>query len=306
MKKWSPLLIMFAAFLWSLDGLLRRKLYAIPASTLVMVEHIVGVLFLLPFFLRFWPEYKKMSKKTWGIIILTAVVGGFLGTVFYSAALAQVNYIKYSVVILLQKTQPIFAIALASIFLKERLTKQYIILALIGLFAAYIISFPQLQPNFQGQNAEVVAIFLALGAAICWGSATVLGKLVLHQLSFGAATLMRFLIVIPTAFGASLVLGQYYPVSQITLEQWLYFFGIALSCGTLAVLIYYKGLQYTPAKIATFAEMTFPISALFIGFFFLEERLTLQQIIAAIVLLGIILTLSLKFQESSEEKKQDN
>lgn len=305
MKKWSPLLIMAAAILWSLDGLLRRKLYEIHVPTVVMVEHIFGVLLLplwfeslactkiLPRCKTFLPEYRQMKRRDWIIMLLTALVGGVLGTMFYTAALARVNYIQYSVVVLLQKTQPLFAIGLAALVLKERLSVRYLFLAAIGLTAAYIISFPNLVPHLQKSNDELIAALLALGAAFCWGSATVLGKLVLNSLSFGAATFMRFAMVIPIAAIIAVVLGQFYPIQQITGEQWWYFLGIACTSGTLAFLLYYKGLQYTPARIATFAEMMFPVSAIFIGFFFLNESLSLQQILAALSLLGVIISLSL-------------
>ncbi len=300
MKKWAPVLIMIAAILWSVDGLLRRKLYSIPTPMLVMIEHLVGVLFLLPLWPKFWQEYKRMKMRDWAVICTTALIGGVLGTMFYTAALAKVNYIQYSVVILLQKTQPLFAVALAAIILKEKLTKLYLFLAILGLTAAYVISFPNLVPNVQGHSAEIVAAGLALGAAFCWGSATVLGKLVLHRLNFGAATTIRFLLVIPIAFAIAWGSDQTIALSQITTEQWQYFIGIALTSGAMACLIYYKGLQHTPAKISTFAEMMFPVSAVLIGFSFLDEKLLWQQWIAAFVLLGVILFLSLY---SNDEKK---
>lgn len=318
MKKWAPVFIMVAAVLWSLDGLLRRQLYSIPTPTVVMVEHILGVLLLpiwfeslacfkiLPRFKTFWPEYRRMNTWAWVIMLLTAMVGGVLGTMFYTQALSRIHYINYSVVILLQKTQPLFAIGLAALVLKEKLSTRYLFLAGIGLLAAYVISFPDLVPNLQQSNDELIAALLALGAAFCWGSATVLGKLILHQLSFGAATFMRFALVIPIAFFIGIALQQSQSIQDITSQQWYCFLGIACTSGTLAFLLYYKGLQYTPARIATFAEMMFPISAIFLGFFFLNEVLTIQQMIAAISLLSVIVALSLETQANGKNIDQQN
>ena len=301
MKRFSPLLIMLAAVLWSLDGLLRRQLYSLPPATLVMLEHMIGVLIVLPLLPQVWPEYKKMTKKDWLVIFIITIFASVLGTIFYTTALAKVNYISYSVVVLLQQTQPIFAIALAALLLKEKFTKRYGFLAVIGLIAAYFLAFPQFKPQLIGQTGELTAALLAMGAAIFWGSGTVLGKLILKTLSFKAAAILRFSLAIPFAYLASLFLGQTYDLTTVTPTQWLYLLGIALSSGMVAFLIYYKGLKHTQAKVATFAELTWPVSAAIIGWVFLKEYLTVVQTIAALVLLVAILILSLS-QATLDEK----
>ena len=293
MKKSSPLLIMLAAILWSLDGLLRRNLYSLPPATLVMLEHSVGVLIALPWLPKVFKEYKKMTKKDWLVMLAITFFASVLGTIFYTAALAKVNFISYSVVVLLKQTQPIFAISLAALILKEKLDWRFLRFALIGLVAAYLLAFPQLKPSLTGQAGEFNAAMLAMAAAVFWGSATVLGKVILKTLSFKAAAILRFSLAIPIAYVISLITHQTYPLSQVTSTQWLNLIGIALSSGMVAFLIYYKGLQKTKARVATFAELTWPVSAAFIGYFFLKERLTTIQLIAGLVLLGDILTLSL-------------
>jgi len=299
--KRSPLLIMLAAILWSLDGVLRRHLYSLPPATLVMLEHMIGVLIALPLLPQVWPEYKKMTKKDWLVILIITIFASVLGTIFYTAALAKVNYISYSAVVLLQQTQPIFAIALAAFLLKEKFTKRYSFLAVIGLIAAYFLAFPQFKPQLTGQTTELTAALLAMGAAIFWGSGTVLGKLILKTLSFKAAAILRFSLAIPLAYLASLLLGQTYPLSAVTSTQWLYLLGIALSSGMVAFLIYYKGLKHTQAKVATFAELTWPVSAALIGYFFFKDRLTSIQMLAGLVLLADILALSLSTKALDEK-----
>ena len=293
-KRWSPFLIMLAAILWSADGVLRRQLYALPPATVVMLEHAFGVLIALPFLPRVIHEYKKMTKKDWLVMLTITVFASVLGTIFYTAALGKVNYINYSVVVLLQQTQPIFAIALAGLLLKEVLTKKYLIQAVIGLAAAYFLAFPSLRPNVLGLSGETSAAMLAMGAAIAWGSATVLGKLILKTLSFKAAAILRFALAIPIAYLVAVLSGQTYPLSAVTTSQWLSLLGIALSSGMVAFLIYYKGLSGTPAKVSTLVELTWPVSAAFIGLLFFKEVLTPVQLVAGVVLLADIVTLVLR------------
>ena len=293
-KRWSPFLIMLAAILWSADGVLRRQLYALPPATVVMLEHAFGVLIALPFLPRVIHEYKKMTKKDWLVMLTITVFASVLGTIFYTAALGKVNYINYSVVVLLQQTQPIFAIALAGLLLKEALTKKYLIQAVIGLAAAYFLAFPSLRPNVLGLSGETSAAMLAMGAAIAWGSATVLGKLILKTLSFKAAAILRFALAIPIAYLVAVLSGQTCPLSAVTTSQWLSLLGIALSSGMVAFLIYYKGLSGTPAKVSTLVELTWPVSAAFIGLLFFKEVLTPVQLVAGVVLLADIVTLVLR------------
>jgi len=135
---------------------------------------------------------------------------------------------------------------------------------------------------------------LAMGAAIAWGSATVLGKLILKTLSFKAAAILRFALAIPIAYLVAVLSGQTYPLSAVTTSQWLSLLGIALSSGMVAFLIYYKGLSGTPAKVSTLVELTWPVSAAFIGLLFFKEVLTPVQLVAGVVLLADIVTLVLR------------
>lgn len=292
-KKLAPFLIMVAAILWSADGVLRRQLYSLPPATVVMLEHAIGVLIALPWLPKVFGEYKKMTRKDWGLMLLITVTASVLGTIFYTAALGKVNYINFSVVVLLQKTQPIFAIGLAALLLKETLTKRYLVQAAIGLVAAYFLAFPNFTPTVLGMPGETTAALLALGAAVVWGASTVLNKLMLKRLSFIAAAILRFALAVPIAYLVAVLIGQTHPLAAVTSSQWLSLLGIALSSGMVAFLLYYKGLTHTPAKIATLIELIWPVSAAAIGYFIFKEVLTPVQLIAGVVLLSDIVSLSL-------------
>ena len=109
-------------------------------------------------------------------------VGGILGTFFYTKALSYINYIDLSVVVLLQKLQPVFAIALAAIILREKLSQRFIGLAISALVGGYFVTFGTSSIN-DWNDKTIIAALLALLAAFAWGSSTVLGKHVLKHLS---------------------------------------------------------------------------------------------------------------------------
>lgn len=290
------LYIVLASLFWSLDGLLRRSLYTLPPATVVMWEHVFGVLIALPLLPKAIKEYKKMTKKDWLVMFVLTITASVLATLFYTSALAKIQYINYSVVILLQQTQPIFSIGFAAWLLKEKITPRYMLLATIGLFAAYVLAFPQLTPNLSHRPGEVIAAVLAMGAAMFWGSSNALGKMALNNLSHTATALLRFSMAIPLAFIASIILKQTVPVSQISSQQWLSMLGIALTSGMVAFVIFYKGLEVTKVIIATMVKLCWPLFAAIIGWVVLKEPLTVVQIIAAIVLAVDIVVLSLSTQ----------
>ncbi|SVE55430.1 uncharacterized protein METZ01_LOCUS508284, partial [marine metagenome] len=136
-----PLAVVFAALLWSVDGFLRQELYSISSFLVVTLEHAFGALLFLPFLIKTWPEIKKLGQRGWISILWISICGGILGTYFYTKALSYIDYIDLSVVVLLQKLQPIFAISLAAIILKEKLTQRFIGLALLAMLGGYLVTF---------------------------------------------------------------------------------------------------------------------------------------------------------------------
>jgi drug/metabolite transporter, DME family len=296
-KKGYVFFIIVAAILWSTDGLLRRHLHEIPSTSIVLIENIIRLIILSPFISRFIPEFKKMNKKDWIVMITLGVTSGALGSVLYTSALAQVQNISYSVVALLQQTQPIFAVLLAVILLKEKISKRYMLFGSIALISAYFLTFPELKPSFISGNGELIAALLALGAAFVWGFGTVLSKIMLKKLSYAALVILRFTVTVPVVFALNIGLKESYPISLINGTQWFYLIVIAIISGIVSFALYYKGLQHTEVKVSTFAEFAWPLSAALLGYFVLNETLTLTQWIA-----GAILLIDIYFLSSTPKK----
>src|SRR3989344_3940091 len=110
----GPLLIVIAASLWAFDGIIRRSLYILPPVVIVFFEHLVGALILLPFFFKdLFISKSKLGRKEFLAIVFVSLLSGLLGTLWFTTALLQTQFISFSVVYLLQKLQPIFAVGAA-------------------------------------------------------------------------------------------------------------------------------------------------------------------------------------------------
>ena len=292
MRNYLPqLAIITAAILWSFDGFLRQSLYNVPSLIIVAIEHIFGAVLFIPFIFKARKEINNINQQTWVSVFWVSICGGILGTFFYTSALSYVNYINLSVVVLLQKLQPLFAISLASVILKEKLSKKFLLLATIAIIGSFLVTFG-LQPISQWEDETIIASLFAFLAAFSWGSSTVLGKHALKKLSFQIVTSLRLII---TSFVCLFVIISTYDlhiITELTKFQWLYIFIISISTGSVALFIYYYGLKNIPASHTTLYELFWPLSAMFIDWFYRSKTLETAQIMGAILLLSSIILLS--------------
>jgi len=281
---YGPLLIFIAAVLWGLDGILRRSLYSLPPITIVFFEHLIGLIVIAPFLWKAWSK-EKLEKKEWYALGVVALFSGVLGTLFFTTALLKVSFISFSVVYLIQKLQPIFAVAMGWIVLKERPTNRYFLWAALALVAGYFVTFPFGIVNFSENSAHVIAALLALLAAICWGGSTALSRYTLLHHSNTFVTGVRFLITVPIALLFVWMLGAETSLTAVTPLQLGTLALIAVSTGMLALWIYYRGLTTTPVRIAALMELAYPTTAVLVDYFLYGTVLAWSQYLAAVVLL---------------------
>src|SRR3989344_5949859 len=270
LKLAASLFIIIAAILWALDGVvLRPNLYSLPVPTVVFVEHGLAFLVMVPFLIRELFQFKKLKAGDWGAFLWVAVFGGAFGTMFITKALFYVNFVNLSIVVLIQKLQPVFALTLAAIILKEKLPKKFWLWAAVALVATYFVTFANFVPNLSTGDKTAMAALFALGAAFSWGSSTVFSKRALRKVSFQLGTYLRF--------GLTTVL----------------IFLIVFSSGGAAMLLYYYGLKKVSASVSSICELAFPLAAILFEFILRGRMLNWSQWLGALVLFFAIYKISL-------------
>ncbi|MDO8499205.1 MAG: DMT family transporter [bacterium] len=288
----APIFIIIAALLWSLDGLLRRSLYTVSPAIIVFWEHALGAVILLPFVWKYLKDIKQLTKKEWLAILAVSLFSGALGTIFYTAALGKVHYIQFSVVVLLQQLQPIWAIGMAAILLKERISGKFALWAVLAIVGSYFVTFRDLRINLDTGSETVIAALLALGAGIMWGTSTSFSKIVLKKTSYHIATFLRFVLAPVFAFLFIAYLRQVPAMFTLASGQWKTLLAITLSTGMVALLIYYYGLRHTEAKVSAICELVWPASAIFIDYFYFKSTLSWTQMIGVVVVIYSIYKVS--------------
>ena len=292
MKKYLPALaVIFAAILWSFDGFIRQNLFTLSSFLIVTLEHVIGAILFMPLLFKGWQEISSLHQRGWISVLWISVCGGILGTFFYTKALSYVNYIDLSVVVLLQKFQPVFAIALASVILKEKITSKFFILAVTAIVGGYLVTFGTSSIN-DWDDKTIIGALLALLAAFSWGSSTVLGKHALKRLSFTTVTALRLSVTGAVTMFALVSTGQYEAVADMTLSNWGYIVLIVLSTGSLTLFIYYYRLNHLPASHVTLYELFWPLSAVAMDWFIRGNMLSTAQWFGAALLLGAIILLT--------------
>jgi len=282
----GALAVVIAALLWSLDGtFLRPHLASVSPTLVVFLEHTLGFIILLPFLFIYKSELKKITKKQWGTIFWVALFGGALGTTFFTKALFLTGFVDISVVILLQKFQPIFAILLSAIILRERFPLKFYIYAFLALIGGYFVTFKDPSSINFGNATTMMAIFSLL-AAFSWGSSTTFGKYSLKNINYGLLTALRFGFTIIIMFIPAI--KYFSTLSFVEPSVWRTLTIIVFTSGAVAMYLYYYGLKKIPASLATLCELAWPFSAIIFDYFFNHNVLSITQIVGAIVLVTTV------------------
>lgn len=286
----GSLAVGLSAILWGFDGV-----FLTPQLGGLDVVYVVFILHLLPFLLMnlfFYKEYrhlKQMHRADILTFFLISFFGGAIGTLAIVKALFLMNFNNLSVVVLLQKLQPVFAIALAAIILKEKLKQRYLLWASIAIIAGYFLTFGFSLPDFDSGSTTIHASLLALLAAFSFGSSTVFSKRILGNFSFVTSTFYRYGFTSLIMLVIMLLIGDFNSFVDTSQRQWFFIILIGLTTGSGAIFLYYYGLRKIKAMTATISELMFPVSAVVFDYLLNKNVLQpIQWLAAAIMVFAII------------------
>lgn len=286
-------LVMLASALWGTDALFRRGLaLELPATTVVVYEHLILTLIMLPILVKV--PWRRLKPSEVVALILIGAGASALATGMFTAAF---RYGDPNTPLLLQKLQPLVAIIGARLLLGERLRPRFGLYLVVAVAAGWLITFPN---PLEVVPQHAIAGGLAAGAAALWAMGTVLGRRMSETLSFTELTAARFGIGLP----AALLFALYGPGRAESLAidggDVVPLILLALVPGLIALLLYYRGLRRTPASAATVAELAFPVAALSVNYLAFGATLTATQILGVVVLSGVLLMMAYAGRDQAE------
>ena len=223
----------------------------------------------------------RITKKQ----LLNSAIAGFLFLVYGNGVFVwALKYVDSGFAALLASTQPLFVLFLLRLIDNKKMQRQSIIGVCLGLFGMYLLVS---QKDITTSEGSLLGIFMILTCVLSWSYGSVFVSKADLPKNFFVSTGYQMLSAGVLLLISSLLFKETW-VSPLDLS-----FKVQLS---MLLLILFGGIVAFTAfnyllkvvsteKVATSAYVN-PIVALFLGWYVLDEKLTIQSIIAS----GILLT----------------
>lgn len=286
----GALMVLLAAIMLSSKAVIVKLTYQYEQVDSISILTLRMVFSLPVYLLLGWLESRKadrfkLSRKDWLLLILMAFCGyylasflDFLGLQFITASLERLILFVY----------PTLVVVLSAIFLKKRIHRLQIF-ALVLTYTGILLAFAE---NLTVQTetrlffiGAILVFFSALSYSIYLiGS----GQLIPKIGSIRYTTLLM-------SFSAAFVLTNYLAVNTLeifTFQQEVYSLALvmALFATVIPSFMISEGIRRIGSGNAAIIGSIGPVSTIILANIFLEETITLIQLVATgIVLLGVLL-----------------
>lgn len=226
----------------------------------------------------------KLSLKITKRQLLNSTIAGFLFLVYGNGVFVwALRYVDSGFAALLASTQPLFVLILMRLIDGKKMQKKSIIGVFLGLIGMYLLVS---QKEITTSEGSVLGIFMILTCVLSWSYGSVFVSKADVPKNFFVSTGYQMLIA-GVLLSISSVLYNETWISPLDLS-----FKVQLS---MFLLIFFGGIiaftafnyllkVVSPEKVTTSAYVN-PVVALFLGWYILDENLSLQSIIASIILL---------------------
>jgi drug/metabolite transporter, DME family len=282
-------LVSIAATMWGLDGLIRKPLaHSTSATTIVFGEHVVLVLCTLPLLV---PALRALWRAGMRYVIAGIAIGAgasAIATIIFTQALFHGDFIT---VLVLQKAQPLVAVAGAWLVLGEEPRPRFAWFLLPALAGIWLIALEHpLAPHAHG----LAPIAESLGAAALWGLGTVFGRFLSRRLAFQHVTTVRFAFGLVASACALPIVGA---SAWSSAHDSGFIALLAFVTGLAALPLYYYGLRRTPALLAAIGELAFPVTAALVGIYVFNDTLRWTQWLGVAITIAVVSLLPARRRE---------
>jgi len=274
-RQWAQLL--FLSILWGATfffvGVAVKE---VPPLTIVFIRVALAALLLLPVFFCLGHQLPK-SLKDWQPYFVMGLLNNVLP---FSLLFAGQTYLTAGLASIINAMTPLFAVLIMAGFGDERLNLHRIIGILMGVAGVAVLR------GFDGQlvTGQTIGIVLCLGGSICYGFAGLWGRRNLIGIApLKSATCQLICSSVIMVFVAS-IYDQPWSLNAPSLNAWLAIIGLAFFGTAMAYLIYFKLLQHAGATNVLLVTLLVPVTALFLGIYFLGENISDQQSIGALII----------------------
>ncbi len=267
----------------------KYALEVFPPTTLAFIRFVIG-----GFFLTLIPagSHPNLTRKDWKDLFL---IGAFGVAIAYSLLNLGLQMTTSTRTAIAAALEPIFTIVLAAIFLKESLKFRTFMAMAVSISGALLLMLGDKSPQqlfteissggeFMGDLIVIVSILLAaLYSILMKPVATRIGALRATSISFFIGSIL----LLPVVY---LEMSQLWPVNFSNRALAAVIF-LGLICNAFAFGVWNRILKHTDAGTMAVTLNAQPLGGVAIGWIWLNEVLTVNDLIGAFLILAGIWTL---------------
>src|ERR1700719_1485671 len=246
-------------------------------------RYAVACLAIIPFVLLQFGRGPKIDLRA----VTACLVACLPNVVHQITQVVALFYIGPGVYAIFIRSSVIFTALLALAFFPEERSVirqwQFQVGTLLGLVGAFGVVW--FQPNGQARHIALAGLFIAFTASFCWALYASLMKRPSARLgpirSFGIVSIITSALLLPLC----LLFGNIATPLQVTSQVNVILIISAVSCITLAHVLYYVAIREIGVALSQSLQLLCPMGALGLSAFIFHERLTHAQLVSAVILL---------------------
>ncbi len=282
------LLLLGSVFIWGATWISGRVLAQdMGPFSAAFLRFFTASIFLFLWSCRINKTLPVLKKEYFPGLLLLGASGVFAYNYFFFSGLQTVTAGRAALLI---ACIPVIIYIVSAIFFGEKLTRQKIAGTLFSLVGVSIV-LAQGNPLHLLQDPVSSGDVLILGCVASWVVYTLSGTRVMrHVHPLEAVTwscIIGDILLLPFAFSHGLLMD----IQSACFRDWVNILFLGVIATGLAFTWYYQGIQALgPAKAGIFINLV-PVFAVLLGFFILEEPLSVSLLVGGILtLLGVWLT----------------
>jgi drug/metabolite transporter (DMT)-like permease len=274
-QSWGLLLIL--SVIWGGSFLfIAVAVKELPALLIVLARVGIAAVILLPIHLAVQGRLPR-DLKTWiacgGMSIMNNVIP------FTAISWGQ-HHITGGLASVINATTPMFAALFMALAGLEGITPRKSIALTLGLVGVLVLK----GGGFGDLGAQTLGILAVVLASACYGLSAPWSKV--RLVGIPPLTTATLQLSMSTIIMAAIVLffaepAQYFAVSGKT---WLSLFLLAAVSTSIAYLLFFRIIARAGPSFVSLVTMIIPISAILMGYLLLNERLTINEVLGALII----------------------
>lgn len=271
--------MIFAMLLFGSIGIFVKNI-DLSSSEIAFLRGTIGsiVLLIISFLIKKRISFKNIRKNLLLLLLSGAAIG--VNWIFLFEAY---RYTTVSIATFSYYFAPIFVLVLSPFILKEKLTPikiGSILMAMAGLFFIVYDGSGASDPSYN----HILGIFYGLLAAALYASVILMNKFIKTQSDFDT-TFVQLTVAALTLF-PYVLMTEKMEFTSLDAKSIIFVLILGIVHTGIAYLIYFSAIRELSGHTIALFSYIDPISACFFAAIFLNENLTLLQVLGGIFILG--------------------